>query len=227
MTDYPGSVYTPRTKQNKAGIVYDETKTEIGYTEDITKLDDEVVAIETELGLNPKGTSADLTERIKGLRSLVDANADVIIIKGGSVGLGTSSPGGLLDMFGGPLRVWNGSIRIYVDTVPGNATFRLDTSSWYWRLENDRLDGNKFKIIDTTGGKTPLTIVPNTGNVGIGTTIPTALLDVNSDILRLRTAKTPATAGAAGNTGDICWDANYVYVCVATNTWKRAAISAW
>ena len=23
------------------------------------------------------------------------------------------------------------------------------------------------------------------------------------------------------------WDANYIYICVATNTWKRAAIAAW
>jgi hypothetical protein len=27
--------------------------------------------------------------------------------------------------------------------------------------------------------------------------------------------------------GSVCWDANYVYVCVATNSWKRAALAAW
>lgn len=58
-------------------------------------------------------------------------------------------------------------------------------------------------------------------------TSPTAALDINSDILRLRTSKTPATAGASGNTGDICWDSDYIYVCVATNTWKRVGISTW
>jgi hypothetical protein len=45
--------------------------------------------------------------------------------------------------------------------------------------------------------------------------------------LRLRTSRTPASAGAAGNQGEICWDSNYIYVCVATNTWKRTAIAAW
>jgi hypothetical protein len=65
------------------------------------------------------------------------------------------------------------------------------------------------------------------GNVGIGTTSPSALLDVNSDTVRVRTARTPASAAAAGNAGDICWDADYIYVCTATNTWKRAAISTW
>jgi len=65
------------------------------------------------------------------------------------------------------------------------------------------------------------------GNVGIGTTSPTALLDVNSDTVRVRTARTPASAAAAGNAGDICWDADYIYVCTATDTWKRTAISTW
>ena len=38
---------------------------------------------------------------------------------------------------------------------------------------------------------------------------------------------TPASATATGTTGEIQWDANYIYVCVATNTWKRVAISTW
>jgi len=36
-----------------------------------------------------------------------------------------------------------------------------------------------------------------------------------------------AVAGAAGNTGDICWDASNIFVCVATNTWKKATIATW
>jgi hypothetical protein len=38
---------------------------------------------------------------------------------------------------------------------------------------------------------------------------------------------TPASATATGTTGTIVWDADYVYVCTATNTWKRAAIATW
>lgn len=38
---------------------------------------------------------------------------------------------------------------------------------------------------------------------------------------------TPASAAATGKAGSIVWDANYVYVCTATNTWKRAAIATW
>lgn len=39
--------------------------------------------------------------------------------------------------------------------------------------------------------------------------------------------KTPGSATATGIAGDICWDANYLYVCTAANTWKRVAISTW
>ena len=52
-------------------------------------------------------------------------------------------------------------------------------------------------------------------------------LDVGSDNILIRQSKTPASAGASGTAGTICWDSDYIYVCVATNTWKRAAISSW
>jgi hypothetical protein len=39
--------------------------------------------------------------------------------------------------------------------------------------------------------------------------------------------KTPASASATGTVGEIAWDANYIYICTATNTWKRVAISTW
>jgi hypothetical protein len=41
------------------------------------------------------------------------------------------------------------------------------------------------------------------------------------------TASTPASASASGTAGTIRWDASYIYVCTATNTWKRAAIATW
>jgi hypothetical protein len=39
--------------------------------------------------------------------------------------------------------------------------------------------------------------------------------------------KTPSSSSAACTQGQIEWDANFVYVCIATNTWKRAGISTW
>ena len=65
------------------------------------------------------------------------------------------------------------------------------------------------------------------GDIGIGTTLPTEKLDVNSNAIRIRTAQTPASATATGTQGMITWDADYIYVCIATDTWKRTAISTW
>lgn len=52
-------------------------------------------------------------------------------------------------------------------------------------------------------------------------------LEVDGDTFRIITAKTPASAGAAGSVGQIAWDASYIYVCTATNTWKRIGIATW
>ena len=47
------------------------------------------------------------------------------------------------------------------------------------------------------------------------------------DTIRIETQKTPASATAIGTKGDIVHDTNYIYVCTATDTWKRTAISTW
>jgi len=69
--------------------------------------------------------------------------------------------------------------------------------------------------------------INTSGLFGIGTNLPTEKLDVNSDAIRIRSSQTPASAAATGTVGMICWDASYIYVCIATNTWKRAAIATW
>ena len=86
----------------------------------------------------------------------------------------------------------------------------------------------------TTSGTGNITMEIVDGQVGINCSAtasdydqPTAALDVNSDIFRLRTSKTPSSASDTGNQGDICWDSSYIYVCTATNTWKRSAIATW
>lgn len=37
----------------------------------------------------------------------------------------------------------------------------------------------------------------------------------------------PPTSTSAGQAGTITWDTNFLYVCTATNTWKRTALSTW
>lgn len=65
------------------------------------------------------------------------------------------------------------------------------------------------------------------GRVGIGTTAPSGLLDVNDNKIRVRVAQTPASASAPGNPGELAWDGAFIYVCVAANTWRRAPHSTW
>ena len=55
----------------------------------------------------------------------------------------------------------------------------------------------------------------------------TAALEVEGDSLRVTQPRTPGSASDSGAAGQIAWDADYVYVCVATDTWKRAALSSW
>jgi len=39
--------------------------------------------------------------------------------------------------------------------------------------------------------------------------------------------ETPASHTAPGTQWQVAIDANYIYVCVAKNSWKRVAIASW
>jgi len=73
-------------------------------------------------------------------------------------------------------------------------------------------------VLLMTGGASPTEAARfrSSGNFGI-----------KGNTLNIPITRTPASAGALGTTGDICWDSNFIYVCVATDTWKRVAIATW
>ena len=80
---------------------------------------------------------------------------------------------------------------------------------------------------NATTARTERVRIADTGNVGIGTNSPTQLLDVNGSGIRIRTPNTPATSTSPCNQGEMAWDASYIYVCVATNSWKRSGLASW
>lgn len=53
----------------------------------------------------------------------------------------------------------------------------------------------------------------------------TSKLEIAGNTLNINTSSTP-TSGAAGKAGDIRWDADSLYVCTATNTWKKVALTS-
>lgn len=126
----------------------------------------------------------------------------------GSVGIGTTSPGELLELSA----TTDPKIQF---TDVGNVISKIGIStSTALTFEHN---GSERARIDSSGRL----LVGTSSNSG------GALLQVNGNRIRIATANTPASAGATGTTGEIAWDANYIYVCTATNTWKRTAIATW
>jgi hypothetical protein len=69
-----------------------------------------------------------------------------------------------------------------------------------------------------TGGAAPTTAATITSDGD---------LRIVGDTVRVPVERTITNANDAGVKGDICWDSSYIYVCTATDTWKRVAIATW
>lgn len=73
MASYPNSIYTPRQVENRPGVVYDADKVKVAYAEDKLYSDDEIVAIQEVLGLNPAGVFDDVNDRLDDVDDRIDA----------------------------------------------------------------------------------------------------------------------------------------------------------
>ena len=49
---------------------------------------------------------------------------------------------------------------------------------------------------------------------------------IKGSTLRVTDDRTPSSSTADGFKGEWCYDSNYIYVCVASNTWRRCSL-AW
>ena len=66
---------------------------------------------------------------------------------------------------------------------------------------------------------------PEVGQTAWGTVLNNALDYLDTKVGPWVTA--PSTASSTGVVGQIARDTDYLYVCVATNTWKRVSLSTW
>lgn len=174
-------------------------------------------------GLGAADQSANLIPLIAGIQGAMDLIAIALAfpVTEKEIDLLITAIAQALDLAGTAARqVGGGSVQL----AAGSA---LEPSLW---TAGDRNTGMTFPAADAialaTGGLERLR-VDASGYLGLGTNTPSGLLDVNDSKLRVRSAKTPASATASGNAGEICWDSNFTYVCTATNVWRRAALAAW
>jgi hypothetical protein len=71
MSDYPSTIYNPRAKENKSGVVFNPDKKTVLYAEDLSLIDAEIVAIETILGLDPTGEFETIGAFLQALASAI------------------------------------------------------------------------------------------------------------------------------------------------------------
>jgi cytoskeletal protein CcmA (bactofilin family) len=102
-----------------------------------------------------------------------------------------------------------GSLSVTGNVTAGNirASGTINADNF---LSSDIYVGNVWAGSATVNGN-----ISATGNIS-GTN-----LTINGLLL---TAPSTKAANATGVAGQVSWDSNYIYVCVATNTWKRTAL---
>ena len=146
---------------------------------------------------------------------------------GGNVGIGTASPLSQLE--------------IEASTSPRIALAVNSTRRWTQRVTTyDELTGSGYggyayvigKDISTNQGHFLIQqdtdfSISKTGDVSMGADASVVGdLEVGDDLI-VTAPTVPGSAGATGTVGMISWDSSYIYICIATNTWKRVAIATW
>ncbi|OAB31750.1 hypothetical protein PMSD_18365 [Paenibacillus macquariensis subsp. defensor] len=136
---------------------------------------------------------------------------------------------------GVPFKVSKDSV---VDAVLELSAGQISTD-WAWHEVSFYWDG--IQPIELWTGKTPggdpaaifwedqvVFISADGVEKNVQTLETKATLDISGDnSIRIRRTHTPTSAIDTGKTGDICWDANFMYVCIADSTWKRTPIATW
>jgi hypothetical protein len=120
----------------------------------------------------------------------------------------------------------------------------INASTTAFQIKSNTANQNfEVATLSSTGLTSAIYISAQNKFMGIFKGTPTAALDVTGAInatstittsgaisgsaLTITSSYTPTSATSTGVAGQITWDANYVYVCIATNTWRRASLTTW
>src|SRR3989338_7947154 len=121
------------------------------------------------------------------------------ITNSGNVGIGTTSPGAKLHVYG-DMQLYAGSSgnssKLYFGSETGTAAKAIFMENWWMVIQPHRNEGLKIRAVDASGNQQLLAqfngdanaaasqiwLAPTGGNVGIGTTSPAYALDVVGSI---------------------------------------------
>ena len=105
-------------------------------------------------------------------------------------------------------------------TPPANGD-NIVVRTFFYRIDAAGTNTHiQFNDSGFSSGSPGLTFDKSTNNVTVANTLSVANF-------RFTASNPPTNANDPGVTGTITWDSSYIYVCVATDTWKRVAIATW
>lgn len=188
-----------------------------------TMIDPDWPSVSTYLGFNP------VTKTFRARNANITANATV---------------GGDLTVTGNlNIGEINANVATYVTTQAANTT----GTTQYVTFVGSNLDAQDQRIKTDNGlGYVPSTNTLSAANISannlygaISTASQTGITSVGTLTSLTVTNNIATTAGvfaappttktgtSTGTAGQIVWDANYIYVCTATNVWKRVSLTAF
>lgn len=123
----------------------------------------------------------------------------------------------------------NSSVRlgqpIAATNIANQSSNFLAIEGHYWNGAASAADVWSFQDILGAGTNPTSTLtLTHSGSSG-APTVSLGTLLLSCGTLIEATTHTPSSASDTGVTGTIAWDTGFIYICTATNTWKRVAIA--
>lgn len=140
-----------------------------------------------------------------------------------------------------PTLAINGGDALSFNGLNGANTYRSGTAIEVGGVALVYYTGTKYSLINIAPSLLPPSDVTSSSSTNGGLISGTRLEDLmvnEATKSRTLTNKTltspvlsasgvPANSSSTGAVGQVAWDSAYIYVCTATNTWKRSAIGTW